>query len=276
CPAPACAIRTSARTTTNVAATSTARSLTTSASSAPSDSKSPFAASPNPNLTPPEQATKQPDPHRPFHPAPLHCARCCRAPSRGSIFGSVTSTTTHHGRCWTTVDTTPEVRRAMALAAWACTWLRDEEAIGAAESARSCVKATALCAAAGAPLVARWAAPPAPLPITTAHPLSTSGHVGHCSASCDRGQRCACRMADRSASHGPLPRTLHRLVSYVLNRGSLDPQIISRRRKFPIGSVNDFTAHSGGQFCGKKSCLFLWPLQPALGHTRNALNTMVP
>jgi hypothetical protein len=40
----------------------------------------------------------------------------------------VTSTTTNHGRWWTTVDTTPEVRRAVALAAWPATWVRDEEA----------------------------------------------------------------------------------------------------------------------------------------------------
>src|SRR5215510_15229669 len=35
---------------------------------------------------------------------------------------------TNHGRRWTTVDTTSEVKCAMALAAWSGTWVRDEEA----------------------------------------------------------------------------------------------------------------------------------------------------
>jgi len=36
--------------------------------------------------------------------------------------------TTNHGRWWTTVDTTPKVKHATALAAWPGSWVRDEEA----------------------------------------------------------------------------------------------------------------------------------------------------
>src|SRR5262249_28060125 len=49
----------------------------------------------------------------------------------------VTPTTTNHGRRWTTVDTTPEVRHATPLAAWPGSWLRDEEAVGACEEERA-------------------------------------------------------------------------------------------------------------------------------------------
>src|SRR5262249_61290530 len=93
-------------------------------SPAPSVSKPPFPPPPTPNLTPPEQATKQPDPHRPFHPAPLHCARCCRAPSRGSIFGSVTIATASSRRQRTLTDGPTRVRHAVGLAVGSATWRR--------------------------------------------------------------------------------------------------------------------------------------------------------
>src|SRR6516165_6553798 len=63
-------MKTSAPTTTNAKPAPAARSRTTSASSPPSASKSPSPASPN--RTPPDQTTRQPDPHHPF--TRLRCA----------------------------------------------------------------------------------------------------------------------------------------------------------------------------------------------------------
>src|SRR6516162_5005050 len=63
-------MKTSAPTTTNAKPAPAARSRTTSASSPPSASKSPSPASPN--RTPPEQTTRQPNPHHPF--TRLRCA----------------------------------------------------------------------------------------------------------------------------------------------------------------------------------------------------------
>jgi hypothetical protein len=71
---PARATRTSAPTTTSTRRTPAARSPTTSASSAPSASKSPSAASPNPSQARPAPS-RQPDPGRPVHPAPLTLRR---------------------------------------------------------------------------------------------------------------------------------------------------------------------------------------------------------
>ena len=89
---PGAATKTSAPTTTNASATPAARSPTTSASSAPSASRSPSPAPPAPNQTkrqppaPPDQpAPGQPRPRLRYAPPGR-----CRAPSRGSFFGSAT------------------------------------------------------------------------------------------------------------------------------------------------------------------------------------------